>query len=129
MLFFTTIKRCDHSISMLCFIKLLSYKCPHVLLFEVTLRDEKYNHHSNSLGFQLSKFLVITSFHVFVMEAFTLHFIFSFIQAICKCCSRRLIDYSQNIKTRDLPCIFGCLSLGIVEIRRNSYNCIFHFCT
>ena len=37
---------------------------------------------------------------------------------------RRLIDDTHNLETSDLACVLGCLTLSVVEVSRNSDNCL-----
>ena len=47
-----------------------------------------------------------------------------FIKAISKCCSRRLVDNTQNIEACDLPGVFRCLALAVVEVRWYCDDCL-----
>ena len=53
--------------------------------------------------------------------------LFLIVKAVCQCCSSRLVDDTFYIKSCDLTCILGCLSLCIVEVCRNSDNCLAYF--
>mmetsp|Transcript_1373 Transcript_1373/g.8508 ORF Transcript_1373/g.8508 Transcript_1373/m.8508 type:complete len:275 (-) Transcript_1373:28-852(-) len=46
------------------------------------------------------------------------------VQAVSNGCGRRFVDDAGNIQPRNSPCILGGLSLGIVEVGRNSDHCI-----
>ena len=50
--------------------------------------------------------------------------LFLIIKTISKCCCCRLIDNTFYIKSCDLTCILGSLTLSIIEISRNSDNCL-----
>jgi len=41
------------------------------------------------------------------------------VKSICKSGGSRLIDYAKDFKARDLAGILRCLTLGIIEVRRD----------
>ena len=45
-----------------------------------------------------------------------------FVETVSKSRCRRLVDDTHNLKTSDLACILGCLTLSVVEISRNGDN-------
>ncbi len=51
---------------------------------------------------------------------------FALIETVSKCCSRWLVDDTQNFKTSDLAGILGCLTLSIIEVCRNRNNSLRH---
>ena len=51
------------------------------------------------------------------------------VHAIGKGSSSRFVNNSFNIKASNLACIFGCLTLRVVEVRRHGNNCFFYFLT
>ena len=53
----------------------------------------------------------------------------SFIKTICDCCSCWFIDDTKHVDTSDLSCIFGRLSLSIIEICGTSNYCTGHLFT
>ena len=53
--------------------------------------------------------------------------LFFIVQAVCKGCRRRLVDDTFYIQPGDLSCVLGSLSLGVIEICRNSDDCFRHF--
>mmetsp|Transcript_4850 Transcript_4850/g.10724 ORF Transcript_4850/g.10724 Transcript_4850/m.10724 type:complete len:201 (+) Transcript_4850:1371-1973(+) len=50
----------------------------------------------------------------------------TFVQAICNGSCRRLIDNTFNRKPSNLPCVFGCLTLSIIEVSRHSHHRMSH---
>ncbi len=51
-------------------------------------------------------------------------FIFLFIEAVCQSGGCRLVDDAQNFETGNAACIFGGLALAVIEIRRDSDDCL-----
>ena len=49
-------------------------------------------------------------------------FILILIETICESCGSRFIDNSQDLKTCDLTCVLGSLTLRVAEVCRNSDN-------
>ena len=47
-----------------------------------------------------------------------------FINAVCQRSSGRLVDDTQNIKACNLACVFSSLTLAVIEVCRNSDNCL-----
>ena len=39
-----------------------------------------------------------------------------FVESVCKCCSCRLVDDAENLKASNLPGLFGCGALRVVEV-------------
>ena len=46
------------------------------------------------------------------------------VNTISQCCCSRLIDNTQNLQASNLTSILGCLTLAVVEVCRNSNNCL-----
>ena len=55
--------------------------------------------------------------------------VIGFINAVCQRCSSRLVDDTQNLKACNLASIFSSLTLAVVEVCRNSNNCLGYFFT
>jgi len=53
-------------------------------------------------------------------------FSFLFVKSVGNSCSGGLIEDSNNVETWDCSCIFGSLSLCVIEIGRDCNNCIFN---
>ena len=49
--------------------------------------------------------------------------LFFIVKTISKCCCGRLVDDTFYIKTCDLTCIFGCLTLCVIEVSRYCDDC------
>ena len=45
--------------------------------------------------------------------------LFVVVKAVSKCRRRRLVDDTLYLKTRNLTCVLGCLTLCVVKVRRN----------
>ena len=45
--------------------------------------------------------------------------LFVVIKAVSECSRRRLVDDTLYLKARNLTCVLGCLTLCVVEVRRN----------
>ena len=50
----------------------------------------------------------------------------SFVNAIGQGSRSRFVDDTQHFQAGNLACVFGCLTLGIGEVSRNSDNCLGH---
>ena len=48
---------------------------------------------------------------------------FFIVKTICKSCCCRLVDDTFYIKTCNLTCILGCLTLSVIKVSRNCDNC------
>ena len=44
------------------------------------------------------------------------------IKTVCKCSRGGLVDYTENLKTCDLACVLGCLTLRVGEVCGNGDN-------
>jgi hypothetical protein len=51
------------------------------------------------------------------------------VEAVGQRGSRRLVDDSQHFEPGDLASFFGCLTLGVVEVRRNGHDRLSHAVT
>ena len=58
------------------------------------------------------------------VEDQNLFILVGFVETVSKSRCRRLIDDTHNLETSDLACVLGCLTLSVVEISRNSDNCL-----
>lgn len=71
-----------------------------------------------------SGYELVTGKKKYYIRDFT-HFVaYFFVQAVSNGCSSGLIDDAENIKSTNGSSIFSCLALGVIEIGRNSDNCI-----
>ena len=51
-------------------------------------------------------------------------FLVTLVQAVCKCRRSWLVNNAKNVKTCDLAGFLSCLTLRVVEVRRNRDHCI-----
>ena len=58
------------------------------------------------------------------VEDQNLFILVGFVETVSKSRCRRLIDDTHNLETSDLACVLGCLTLSVVEVSRNSDNCL-----
>lgn len=65
----------------------------------------------------------ITNRNIKEVMVCTLLVSYLFVQAISNGCSSGLVDDAQHIKSSDDSSVFGGLTLGVIEVSRNCYNC------
>ena len=53
--------------------------------------------------------------------------LFLIVKAVSQGCRCRLVDDTFYIQACNLSCVFGCLTLSVIEVSRNSDNCFCYF--